>query len=92
MAFKPSGLRLPLSSDWVSARAISVCAMRYRLHHDRLSFVEDPVEDPVVATVGGVKPFQFKAQRSAYPSGLLGEGTVDELDRGCGNLFRQPLE
>src|SRR5882672_4014679 len=92
MAFKPSRDAFGSLPTEELVRAVGVGTMSYRLDNDDLPFVDDSVNDPMIAPVGGVAPLQFKAQRPAYPSGLLGKGTVDELHRGCGHLFRQPLE
>jgi len=50
----------------------------------------DAIDDAVVAAPGAVQPLEFEAQRVADSVRLLGKRAVDELNRGGGDLFREP--
>ena len=59
---------------------------------DRVIGLEDSVQDPVVSSTGAVKPFEFEPQGATNARGVLGERTVDELDRSQRDLLRDSLQ
>jgi hypothetical protein len=66
--------------------------MSYRLHNDGLSFVDNSIDDAMVAPLGAVTPYKFKTKGTAHASGRLYKGSVDEFHRSSCHLFRQPPE
>jgi hypothetical protein len=52
MAFKPSRDAYGSLPTEALVRAVGVGTMSYRLHNDDLPFVDDSVNDPMIAPVG----------------------------------------
>ena len=69
-------------------RSVDVASVFDGHDQDRMIRFVDSVQDPVVSSTGAVKAFEFESKGAANARWILGERTVNELDRSQSNLLR----
>lgn len=75
-----------------SSTAIHISAMFDRQDENHAVLFVDPVDDSEIAPGCGVASFKFEPKRMANPMRIIGERSIDELDRSSGGLLGDPCE
>lgn len=78
---------MPASEARELRAAVDVRSMSDRFDVCPPAGLVDAVHDPEVSAAGAVQANELESERPADPVWVLGQGAVDELDGGAGNLL-----